>query len=631
MATYGVKLQRSDRLRLSRHPDAPTADGFVEWCHAEIAAGRPLAVDLFSGAGGLSLGLESAGWAVAAAVDNDPSSVETHAHNFPGQALLLDLSKQSEREKLLTVLSDVAIDLVAGGPPCQPFSRAGASKIRSLVDNGTRASDDPRRFLWSAFVDITLALKPRAVLMENVPDMAFSDDFRTVRAIVEKFEAAGYATQISIINTWDHGVPQHRRRLLVQARCDGFPFNQLKKYSSVNLGDAIQDLPPLSGGTGAREMTYVSSGSPGNFVTAMRHGAPEGTIHDHMTRPVREDDREIFEYMTSDMLYTAVPEHLRRYSTHTFDDKYKRLDYGQLSRTITAHIAKDGYWYIHPVEARTLTVREAARVQTFPDRFRFAGHRSDAFRQIGNAVPPFAGEAAANALRPDFVAEKGNTEDSDWSVVHSALDRWAATLPWSLRPGMGEVPAAVAAVLSTARAKPDRTASVMDLVQEATCLDRSMLDDAICSIGTEGGRRALRRLDPLVDAPSVGNVPAMVGMKPAEAALFSLFTGADVLLATTPTIRVASRFRGTGSLHTNMRTEGRIDLACLVGAAPDAPLRMTAIRHLGLTICGPADSPNCSACPLREWCAYRSSQDGIDEGAGMLPFEDALSVDSVQA
>ncbi|WP_239310587.1 DNA cytosine methyltransferase [Frankia sp. Cj3] len=623
---YGVKLQRSDRLRLPRHPDAPTADGFVEWCRAEVASGKPLAIDLFSGAGGLSLGLESAGWTVVAAVDNDPSSVETHAHNFPGQALLLDLSSKTEHQKLLTLLSDVNIDLVAGGPPCQPFSRAGSSKIRSLINNGSREIDDPRRLLWRAFVDITLALRPRAVLMENVPDMAFSDDFKSVREIVAKFEAAGYAAKISIINTWEHGVPQHRRRLLVQARRDGLPFNKLDEYPDVNLGDAIRDLPTLSGGTGARETAYVSPDSPGDFVTAMRGGAPEGVVHDHMTRPIREDDQEIFEYMTSDMLYTDVPEHLRRYSTHTFDDKYKRLDYGQLSRTITAHIAKDGYWYIHPIEARTLTVREAARVQTFPDRFRFAGHRSDAFRQIGNAVPPSAGKAAAWALRPDAPVDETATNEPDWLAVHRALDEYAAGLPWSQQPGMGSVPAAVAAVLSSARSRSDRSASVMDSVRETTRLGRSTLDAAIGSIGSEGGQRALRRLEPLVDVLAVaGDVPALVGMKPAEAALFGLLTGDDVLLASTPTVRVASRFRDTTSLHVNMRTEGRIDLARLVGAAPHAQTRVAAIRHLGLTVCGPAASPNCSDCPLRPWCAYRSSRDGKGEDAATLPFEEVLS------
>ena len=103
--------------------------------------------------------------------------------------------------------------------------------------------------------------------------------------------------------------------------------------------------------------------------------------------------------MGAKTLYSDLPEHLRRYRADIFDDKYKRLEENGLSRTITAHIAKDGYWYIHPRDNRTLTVREAARLQTFPDRYRFAGPPSAAFRQIGNAVPPFVGEQLGIAIR----------------------------------------------------------------------------------------------------------------------------------------------------------------------------------------------------------------------------------------
>src|SRR5690606_8479534 len=115
-------------------------------------------------------------------------------------------------------------------------------------------------------------------------------------------------------------------------------------------------------------------------------------VWDHVTRPVRDDDREAFRLMKPGTRYGELPKHLRRYRDDIFDDKYNRLDWNGLSRSITAHIAKDGYWYIHPSELRTLTVREAARIQTFPDHFRFAGSRSHAFRQIGNAVPPALGE-----------------------------------------------------------------------------------------------------------------------------------------------------------------------------------------------------------------------------------------------
>src|SRR5215207_9155160 len=122
-------------------------------------------------------------------------------------------------------------------------------------------------------------------------------------------------------------------------------------------------------------------------------------VFDQITRPVREDDARAFEAMDANTRYKDLPDDVKRYREDIFDDKYKRLDENNLSRTITAHIAKDGYWYIHPRQNRTITVREAARLQTFPDWYRFAGPPSAAFKQIGNAVPPLLAENLGDAIR----------------------------------------------------------------------------------------------------------------------------------------------------------------------------------------------------------------------------------------
>ncbi|WP_431308380.1 DNA cytosine methyltransferase [Demequina litorisediminis] len=149
-------------LALPRHPDAPADDAFVEWCAAEKAAGRPLAVDLFSGAGGLGAGVEAAGWTVVAAVDHDKAALDTHRANFRGQALDVDMSDETQVRVLIDRLKPLEVDLVAGGPPCQPFSRAGRAKIRSLVEGGVRDAVDGRKELWRSFVAVVKALQPRA-------------------------------------------------------------------------------------------------------------------------------------------------------------------------------------------------------------------------------------------------------------------------------------------------------------------------------------------------------------------------------------------------------------------------------------------------------------------------------------
>ncbi|MCV7067491.1 DNA cytosine methyltransferase [Mycolicibacterium farcinogenes] len=441
MSTYGVKLVRSDDIALPVHPLGCTQDTFAQWCAERRSEGARLAVDLFSGAGGLSLGLEQAGWTVAVAVDHDPKAVQTHRHNFPGLALSLDLGAEVDRKTLVGLAQSTEIDLVAGGPPCQPFSRAGRSKIRSLVESGMRDAEDTRRELWRAFLDTALDIAPRAIMMENVPDMGLGDDFRVVRTMVDRLERAGYQTDLRLADAWRYGVPQHRQRLILLARKDSEHFTWPRTTESpTTLRESIWDLPRLGDSTGARQMQYRRRPAPSLFVQQMRKDAPEDIVWDHMTRPVRDDDREIFALMSPKTLYSDIPKDLRRYNADTFNDKYNRLGWSELSRSITAHIARDGYWYIHPEELRTLTVREAARLQTFPDRFRFAGTRSDAFRQIGNAVPPMLGSAAASALAP---ADEAHTQPADLTQdvvgVRRALTEWGRKLrrgsDWHTVPG----------------------------------------------------------------------------------------------------------------------------------------------------------------------------------------------------
>lgn len=614
MAQYGVRIQRSDALKLPGHPDGPTVRTLKTWCDSQREAGRPIAVDLFSGAGGLSAGVEAAGWAVAAAVDHDPRALETHRHNFPGLALDLDLGEENARDTFVKLFKNIPVDLVAGGPPCQPFSRAGRSKIRSLVEAGVRNARDHRRDLWSAFLDMALRLNPRAILMENVPDMGLGDDFRVIRIMVDALEEAGYVTKVQLADAWRFGVPQHRKRLILLARRDGHEFSWPDEQPIITtVRDSIGDLPNLGGMAGAREMAYVAPADASTYSVRMREGAIPGVLHDHMTRAVRPDDLQIFQLMDSKTLYSEIPERLRRYKADSFDDKYKRLDWDDVSRTITAHIAKDGYWYIHPEEHRTLTVREAARIQTFPDGFRFSGTRSYAFRQIGNAVPPLLGEAAALALTAK--AERPESKPINWLAARNKLTMWAekqrSSVHWFMLPGPSVTPtvAIAAAVTSGARINAERIGDALSRLRGLADLDKATLDSARQPLeGTKAGQ-ALDRLRPLVRRKKAWLqpelLPELVSLKPAEEQVFLMLRGEDVLLRTQGVLRVAARVAGSRSATTNQLTDGRIDLARLVGSGEGAALRMAALRLVGVTHCK-RDESDCGSCPLAASC--RSAQ-----------------------
>ncbi|MFI8204859.1 DNA (cytosine-5-)-methyltransferase [Streptomyces sp. NPDC085937] len=634
---YGVPLERSDCLKLPRHRHSCRPEKFAKWLEG-YGAGRRLAVDLFSGAGGLSLGLQRAGWTIAAAVDSDERALETHAANFPGMSLNMDLGNPAERDKLEELLEPARgkIDLVAGGPPCQPFSRAGRSKIRHLVEHHGRDPHDLRKELWSAYLDVVKRIEPRAVLMENVPDMGLGDDFFVVRVIEQQLEELGYATQVRLVDAWRYGVPQHRKRLILLARKDVEKFEwqqEITEEGRTTLRDAIGDLPPLivvpTERVGEREMEYKTPAEKqSQFAKDMRKRARGDVVFDHMTRRVRRDDYKIFKRMTSKTLYSEIDPELQRYKADQFTDKYKKLDWGDLSRSITAHIAKDGYWYIHPDQNRTLSVREAARVQTFPDRFRFAGTRSDAFRQIGNAVPPLLGKAAAEVLLPVEDSQEGGLQPR-WRMAREDLTAWAERQRdgenWYQLPKLSSAQAAVVAVLAGTRVQPGQMHEMLKTIRENTTLTKSSLRTLLDAAPTAAVRARLDRLTAVAGKSSVWaedeekqkEVPKRLEMKPAESALYRLLIDDDLLWVGQSALRVAARLHDSDSDRTNRLSDGRVHLVKLVGAGEKAPLRMAALRLIGSTLCIAKD-PLCDQCPLSQYCA------GRDSAAGDL-VADALS------
>jgi len=622
--TQIVKYRRSAALVLEPDNRAPDWAGWAEWTTRQ---GRPLAVDLFAGGGGLSLGLEDAGFRVALAADHDPWAVKTHAANFRGLSTQLDLSDIETENRLIDLLKQADVALIAGGPPCQPFSRAGRSGIRFLVEQGRRPAYDDRRDLWRVWLRIVLAVRPEAVMLENVPDMALSDDLGVVRLIIDALQEADYETHLDIIEAPDYGVPQHRQRLiLVALRDQQRPFEwPATQRERVSIWDAIGDLPSLGEGTGAPVLPYRKrKRTP--FQERARAGVNDpATIHDHETRAVRADDRLAFRLMKPNTRYSDLPEDLRRYRADTFDDKYKRHGKDELARSITAHIAKDGYWYIHPVDERTLSVREAARLQTFPDWYRFAGNRTHAYRQIGNAVPPLLAEKIGRSI----LEALGRVEPSATctSVVPTAkppprhfpvallraaragLDTWAARdvsgAPW--RHATDPWSALVSSVLVNGPVDDGTVSLVLWQLPTPADLTPHSIEESRLPAGV---RRALTRLLPAVEAWKDQPEPGDDGqawweyarLLPAELERFAcLALDSQVILTTQPAVRVAARVTGRPVDKVDKRTDGRLALAEIIGGGSKAPARMAAVAALGRGICT-IEEPDCKACPLALLC-----------------------------
>src|SRR5579859_5939129 len=190
---YGVRLVRGPFVRLSVHPDTCVDEqAFLSYAARLRADGAHLAADLFSGGGGLSLGLEAAGYRVVLAADKDPEAVETHRHQFGGLALTWDLGDTSHVTKVAELVSAARVELLAGGPPCQPFSKAGRSKIRHRVRHGLRDPIDERKDLWRSFLEVIRLARPPAVVMENVPDMALDREMFILRTMVHELEDLDY-------------------------------------------------------------------------------------------------------------------------------------------------------------------------------------------------------------------------------------------------------------------------------------------------------------------------------------------------------------------------------------------------------------------------------------------------------
>ncbi len=621
---YRLPKRQGERIRLGRHPESPDPKdpaSVRDWLDRRP---RPWAVDLFCGAGGLSLGLQEEGFTVVAAADSDPVAVETHAWNIQGLTWTGDLSDPSGFIDQLDEWGIEDVDLLAGGPPCQPFSSAGISKIGDLIRQGIRPAREERADVWRSFFSIVDRLKPRAVLFENVPDFARIQGGALLITLRDELRARGYDVHIRKLAAWKYRVPQHRNRLFVIAMAEHGDFEWPEQIGRpTNVGQAIRDLPVVP--ADCREEIQDYDGPPTSVLAKIlrrRMGRGEAqVVRDHVTRAVRKDDAEIYRLLRPGDTYLDVPQHLRRYRSDIFKDKYLRMSFEGRSRTITAHIAKDGYWYIHPSEDRTLSIREAARIQTFPDRFRFAGHGSSRYRQIGNAVPPLLASAIASSVRTalqngssidEQVREPATTQAPSF---RSRLNRWfrlsRRDFPWRDR---NLTPWQVLMVeMCLHRTRAEQVARIADEVIRLgrtpdACLDnRERMEPMLASLGLRwrsdkifsAAEFVRDRLDGVVPDNWHGLVAIPgVGDYIASAVLCFAFERPSVLMDTN-TRRIAKRIKGGGQKWPDW--ELRLSLSELSGPkGSDTPWNQ-ALLDLGALTCR-ARRPRCGDCPVRGHC-----------------------------
>ncbi|EET62934.1 DNA (cytosine-5-)-methyltransferase [Marvinbryantia formatexigens DSM 14469] len=368
----------------------------------------PRLVDLFCGAGGLSLGFVQEGFAVSLANDIEECCVDTYAHNHPEvpESHIIRGDIHDVAGELDDLLADRRVDIVIGGPPCQGFSMA----------NRQRLIDDPRNHLYKTFVEVVGKLHPAFFVMENVKGMQsvaeqVKDDFRNI----------GYTVECQVLNAKDFGVPQNRERLIYIGNRKGIDnkkiFKEINKAGSAlpgyRLADALYGLRSLEASrvknateTGSQASGYkieknTFSGT-NDYIDYINQGKRIPVVLNHKARYNNDRDIEIFGRMeqgdrSDDPKIADIMPYARR--NDIFKDKYFKLENDKICKTITAHMKFDCNMYIHPTQARGLTPREAARVQSYPDDYFFRGAYTKTYMQIGNSVPPLLGRAIAGVLK----------------------------------------------------------------------------------------------------------------------------------------------------------------------------------------------------------------------------------------
>lgn len=298
------------------------------------------------------------------------------------------------------------VDLIIGGPPCQAYSLVG----RSRDPNGMKG--DKRNYLFRYYGEFLKRYKPEYFVFENVLGLLTAGNSTYLNQMLKLFEELGYSVaEPTVLNAEDYGVLQKRRRVIIIGRKGKgkfeFPMPEKIDNGWKTKRDLLFDLPKLKPGEAPDVTSYTKSANEYLKKTGIRNGLD--FITQHITRDHNPRDLEIYRLAIDKWLhekvrlkYTEIPKRLQTHkNTDAFLDRYKVVDPDGHSHTVVAHIAKDGHYYIYPDpnQVRSISVREAARLQSFPDDFYFEGGRTSAFKQIGNAVPPLMAQKIASSIK----------------------------------------------------------------------------------------------------------------------------------------------------------------------------------------------------------------------------------------
>ena len=355
---------------------------------------KPKVIDLFAGVGGLSLGFENLGFEVILANEYDESIATAYQANHKNTRMIVgDITTLNLEETFGSYRGKITA--VIGGPPCQGFSQKGQRKT----------IHDERNFLFKYYVKVVDLVKPLYFVMENVPNLLTAENGYFKKEIEELFNSMGYHLNSGVLNASDYGVPQNRRRAVIIGKLS-CPAPQLPQPSreTVTIWDAISDLAYLVSGEGAEEQEYRNA-PQSDYQRKLRGDSM--ILYNHVATNHSPLALERLSMIPPNAGREVLPEeHLTK---SIYSGTWTRMRKEEISVTITTRFdTPSSGKFTHPYLNRAITVREAARIQSFPDSFKFIGNKGSQMKQVGNAVPPLLAEAIARTIWDDMKEDAVN-------------------------------------------------------------------------------------------------------------------------------------------------------------------------------------------------------------------------------